>query len=67
MKTLQIKAVIITDGESYFIHGVSGETPPDMFRAMAPLWSFDPSRENVHYIEVEVTIPEYEKKPSKTK
>ena len=61
MKTLRVKAVIMTDGEHYFIHGASDETPDKMFKAMHPIWDFDPSKETVHYVELDVEIPELEK------
>lgn len=60
MKTLQVKAVIITDGEGYFIHGTHGEAPDAMFKAMSPLWGFDPSKETAHYVELTVTLPDFE-------
>lgn len=60
MKTLQIKAVIITDGTTYFIHGVSGETPSDLFKAMHPLWNMDPEKETVHFVDFEMNLPDYE-------
>ena len=56
---LQIKAIIMTDGTNYFIHGASDETPPEMFGKMAPLWQFDPSIETVHYVTLDVELPEY--------
>ena len=61
MKTLRVKAVIMTDGENYFIHGASDETPDKMFKAMHPIWDFDPSKEMVHYVEVNIELPELEK------
>lgn len=60
MRTLNIKAVIITDGEKYFIHGTDSETPADLFKRMLPLWNVDPSIETVHYVDIPVTLPEYE-------
>lgn len=60
MRTLQIRAVIITDGESYFIHGVSGESASEMFKKMHPLWFMDPSKETVHYVEIPIQLPEFE-------
>ena len=60
MRTLNIKAVIITDGEKYFIHGTDSETPVELFKKMLPLWNVDPSIETVHYVEIPVALPEYE-------
>lgn len=60
MKTIKVKAVLITDGETYFIHGTSGASPATMMKAMQPLWDFDPSTENAHYVEIEVKVPEWE-------
>ena len=54
---MKIKAVIMTDGEHYFIHGTSDETPAEMFKAMHPIWSFDPERETVHFVELKVNLP----------
>lgn len=61
MKLLQAKVIIITDGENYFIHGVSGETPVAMFETMRPLWKVDPSKETIHCLDLEISIPELEK------
>ena len=58
MKTIKVKAVIITDGSDYLIHGASNETPQEMFKAITPLWSFNPQTEMVHYVELEVNVPE---------
>lgn len=61
MKTLMIRAVIACDAAgNYIIHGASDESPSDMFKAIAPIWQFDPSQETVHYIEIPVNVPEYE-------
>ena len=68
MRTIAIKAVIITDGADYVIHGASSkgiaETPDVMFKAITggsnPIWHFDPSKEIAHYIELEVSLPEFE-------
>lgn len=61
MKTMKIKAVIITDGENYVIHGVDNATWQEMFKTVLPLWHFDPSRELVHAVEFELILPELEK------
>lgn len=60
MISLKIKAVIITDGTGYVIHGASDETPEKMFTQLAPIWPLDPSKETVHYVELEVSLPELE-------
>lgn len=60
MRTLKIHAVIVTDGENYFIHGSNSEQPGEMFKAMQPIWSFDPATETAHYVELEVALPEFE-------
>lgn len=60
MKTLMVKAVIITDGEEYFIHGASEETATEMFKKMHTLWEMDPSKETVHYVEIPIILPELE-------
>lgn len=59
---MKIKAVIITDGENYIIHGVDNTTPQEMFKTMSPLWHFDPSKEIAHFVELEVELPRFEKK-----
>lgn len=61
MRTLSIKAVIVTDGENYLIHGSNTETPDQMFKAIGPIWGFDPSSETAHYVELQVSLPEFEK------
>jgi hypothetical protein len=61
MKTLAIKAVVLTDGTDYLIHGSSDETSDQMFKAMMPLWGFDPAKETAHWVELTVTIPDFEK------
>lgn len=60
MRTLKMKAVIMTDGEHYFIHGSNNEKPDEMFKAMQPIWSFDPATETAHFVELEVSLPEFE-------
>ncbi len=60
MLTLKIKAVVLTDGTNYLIHGANDETPEDMFKAMTPIWHFDPSKETSHYVELNVELPELE-------
>ena len=60
MKTLNIKAVVLTDGTNYLIHGASDQNPTAMFAAMIPLWGFDPSKETSHYVELTVQLPDYE-------
>jgi len=61
MKTLLIKAVVLTDGEHYLIHGTDSESPEEMFKAMFPIWTFDPSKETAHFVELSVNLPELEK------
>jgi hypothetical protein len=61
MKTLLIRAVVLTDGEHYLIHGCDNEAPEEMFKTMTPIWSFDPSKETAHFVELTVTVPEFEK------
>ena len=63
MRTILIKAVILTDGENYVIHGANSETPEEMFKTANPLWNFDPSTEMAHYVELPVTLPELETLP----
>lgn len=62
MKIIKVKAVVMRDatGEHWFIHGASDEDPSAMFKAMAPLWGFNPAEEAVHYVEFELTVPEME-------
>ena len=58
MKTMKIKAVVLTNGEKYLVHGDSETTPADMFAMASKLWTLDPSKESVHYVEIEINIPE---------
>lgn len=65
MRTLMIKAVVACDKEgNYVIHGSNGESPEEMFKAVAggdnPIWHFDPSKETAHYVEIPVTLPDFE-------
>lgn len=64
MRNIKIKAVILTDGKDYIIHGTNGEDAPEMFRKMTtgvnPLWIFNPATDASHFVEVDVTVPEYE-------
>lgn len=53
---MKIKAVILTDGEHYMIHGSDTETSTEMFKAMQPIWSFDPATEKAHFVELEVAL-----------
>ena len=62
MKTLTIKAVVLTDGTNCLIHGSSDETSEQMFKAMMPLWGFDPATETAHCVELTVHLPEFEDK-----
>jgi hypothetical protein len=57
---MKIKAVILTDGEHYFIHGSDSETSAEMFKAMQPIWAYDPATESAHFVELEVAIPDFE-------
>lgn len=50
----------MTDGENYFIHGTNTEQSAEMFKAMQAIWSFDPSTETAHFVELEVSLPEFE-------
>lgn len=60
MRQMRIKAVIVTDGSKYLIHGSSDQTSQEMFKALSPLWGFDPATETAHFVELEVTLPELE-------
>lgn len=65
MRKLRLKAIVAVNNEgNYVIHGSDEETPAEMFKAIAggenPIWHFDPSTEQVHYVEVEVSLPELE-------
>lgn len=59
-----ISAVVVLGGNDYLIHGSSGETAPQIFKAMTtgenPVWKFDPTTDIAHYVAVEVTVPELE-------
>lgn len=66
MKIVKIRAVVAVtnDGKDYVIHGSAEATAEQMFKAITmdpnPLWGFDPANETVHFIELEVSLPEYE-------
>jgi len=53
---LLTKLVVITDGESYLVHGSSNEDAAAMFKTMQPLWAFDPEKETVHVMDVSLDI-----------
>jgi hypothetical protein len=61
VRTLTIKAVVMTEGDRYIIHGSDAETPAEMFKTMTPLWTFDPAKEEIHYVEFELELRETEK------
>jgi hypothetical protein len=59
MKSLSIKAVILSDKEgNYVVHGSNVESTEEMFKAMQPIWHFDPSKEVAHVIEFSAEVPE---------
>jgi hypothetical protein len=64
MRQIRIKAVVITDGSSYILHGSDSETSKEMFHKLTtgsnPLWGFDPATEIAHYVDLELTLPELE-------
>ena len=60
MKTILVKAVILTDGDKYIIHGTGEQSAAELFKAVSPLWNFDPSIETAHYVELSVQLPEFE-------
>jgi len=56
-QVILVKAVIVYDDQgSYFIHGTSKDDASTMFKAMAPIWGFDPSKELAHEIELELEV-----------
>lgn len=61
MRKMRLKAVVLTDGENYIIHGSNEESAAEMFKALQPIWGFDPASEMAHFIEFEVTLPDMEK------
>lgn len=67
MRTLKIRAVVAVtnDGKDYVIHGSSDETPEEMFKAItrdpSPLWTFNPAEETAHFVEIEITLPEFDR------
>jgi hypothetical protein len=49
--------VVFDDNGDYMIHGSSNEAPEEMFKAIAPIWQFDPSKESVRYVTMEAKLP----------
>lgn len=66
MKMLKIKAVLLTDGKDYIIHGTNNEDATTMFKRIthgdSPPWFFNPATDDAHYIEIGISVPEYEDK-----
>ncbi len=63
MKKVIVQAVIVVDDKgNYLIHGNNDQKPEEMFKAIAPLWDFNPSTETAHYVAVEIALPEFEDK-----
>jgi len=59
MPALTVKAVVLVDDKGgYMIHGSDAETSLEMFKAMQPIWSFDPATERAHYVEIEIMLPD---------
>jgi hypothetical protein len=55
---MRIKAIIITDGADYVIHGSNNETPKKMFTMLKPLWNFDPHTDKIKYVDQEIEVEE---------
>ena len=53
---MRIKAIIITDGADYVIHGSNNETPKKMFTMLRPLWNFNPKTDKIYYIDTDIVI-----------
>lgn len=59
MPALTVKAVVLVDDKGgYMIHGSNVETSLEMFKAMQPIWSFDPASEKAHYVEIDIMLPD---------
>lgn len=58
-KKVPIRACIIFDNNgNYFIHGSNSETPQEMFKAMVSLWTMDPSKESIAFVEFSAYLPD---------
>lgn len=59
MKKVKARAVIIHGPDGYMLHGSHDQTPTSMFETLSSVWKLNPERETVHYVEVEILLPEY--------
>lgn len=59
MKKVKVRAVVIHGPNGYTMHGSHDLTASDMFKMLSGVWKFDPEKETVHYVEVEVKLPQY--------
>ena len=60
-RNLTVRAVIIYDDNgNYVIHGSSTGTPSDLYKAVAPLWDFNPCNETIRYVEIPMAVPAVE-------
>lgn len=53
--------VIFDDYGNYTIHGNSTQNSGEMFKAMSPLWDFDPKTEMAQFMEIEAKLPRISK------
>jgi hypothetical protein len=53
---MRIKYVVITNGDDFVIHGSKTQTPAEMFKALAPLWDFDPQTDKAIFLESELYL-----------
>ena len=61
-RDVKLNVVIVYDDEgNYVVHGNNTGTPAELFKAVGPLWAFDPSSEHVIYRELDLTIPVFPK------
>jgi len=60
LKKVKVRAVIIHGPNGYTMHGSHDLLASDMFKMLSGVWTFNPEKETVHYVEVDVKLPEYE-------
>lgn len=61
-KPVMVRACIVYDNEgNYFIHGSNSETPQEMFKAMSSLWTMQPDKEAVNFVEFQAWLPDLDK------
>jgi hypothetical protein len=57
MAEMALRFVMVTDGTDFIIHGSAKQTPAEMFKALIPLWDFDPAIDKSYFFEATLELP----------